>query len=72
MGERPLAALLQGLSEVDPLACPTWHSAMRIIAFIKPRSVIDQMLTRRRTRATRAPHLPADAPPPAAGLHSAT
>ena len=31
---RRWAALLQQIFEVDPLACPTCHGAMRIVAFI--------------------------------------
>jgi len=49
---RRWAALLQQLFEVDPLACPTCRGPMRIIAFITQTSVIDQILTHLRTRAT--------------------
>ena len=42
VGMRVKAALLQQIFEVDPLACPTCHSAMRIVAFITQASVIDQ------------------------------
>ena len=56
MGEAPTAALLQQLFEVDPLACPTCHGAMRLVAFITRASMIDQILTHRRTRAAHATH----------------
>ena len=51
---RRWAALLQQIFEVDPLACPTCHGAMRIVACITQASVIDQILTHLRTRASRA------------------
>ena len=51
---RRVAALLQQNFEVDPHACPTCHGARRIIAFITQRSVIDQILTHLRIRATGA------------------
>jgi hypothetical protein len=44
MGEGPTAALLQQIFEVDPLAGPTCHGAMRIVACITQASVIDQIL----------------------------
>ena len=60
---RRWAALLQQIFEVDPLACPTCHGVMRIVAFITQTSVIDQILTHLRTHAatqrptaTAAPH----------------
>ena len=53
---RRWAALLQQIFEVDPLACPTCHGAMRIVAFITQASVIDQILTHRRTRTAREAH----------------
>jgi hypothetical protein len=56
VGEGPTAALLQQLVEVDPLACPTCHGAMRLVAFITQASVIDQILTHLRTRAAREAH----------------
>lgn len=49
---RRWAALLQQVFEVDPLACPTCHATMRVVAFITQASVIDQILTHLRTRAT--------------------
>ena len=48
---RRRATLLQQIFEVDPLACPSGHGAMRIVAFITQPSVIDQLLTHRRARA---------------------
>ena len=41
---RRWAALLQQFFEVDPLACPTCHGPIRMVAFISQASVIDQML----------------------------
>ncbi len=58
-----LALLLQQIFEVDPLACPTCHGAMRIVAFITQASVIDQILTHLRTRAAHATHADARSPP---------
>jgi hypothetical protein len=49
--------------EVDPLRCPTCHGAMRIVAFITQTSVIDQILTHLRTRASRAAHAGPRSPP---------
>jgi hypothetical protein len=60
---RRWAALLQQLFEVDPLACPTCHGAMRIVAFITQASVIDQILAHLRTRPAHAPHAGARSPP---------
>ena len=57
---RRWAALRQQIFEVDPLAGPTCHGAMRIVALITPTSVIDQILTHLRTRA---PHAGARSPP---------
>jgi len=53
---RRWATLLQQMFEVDSLACPTCHGAMRIVAFITQASVIDQILAHLRTRASRAAH----------------
>ena len=50
---RRWAALRQQIFEVDPLACPSCHGAMRTVAFITQTSGIDQILTHRRTRASR-------------------
>jgi hypothetical protein len=50
---RRWAALLQQMFEVDPLACPTGHGPMRVVAFITQVSVIDRILAHRRTRAAR-------------------
>ena len=47
---RQWAAVLQQISEVDPLACPSCHGAMRIVAVITQASVIDQILAHLRTR----------------------
>jgi hypothetical protein len=55
---RRWATLLQQLFEVDPLACPTCHGPMRIVACITQASVIDQILAHLRTRASRAAHAP--------------
>ena len=59
---RRWAALLQQLVEVDPLACPTCHSAMRIVAFITRASVIDQFLAHLRARLAPAAHTGARGP----------
>jgi hypothetical protein len=47
---RRWAALARQITEVDPLACPSCHGVMRISAFITQASVINQILTHRRTR----------------------
>ena len=60
---RRWAALLQQIYEVDPLACPTCHGAMRVVAFITQTSVIDQILTHLRTRAAREAHAGPRSPP---------
>ena len=57
------AALLRQILEVDPLACPACHGVMRIVAFITPSSVIDQILTHLRTRAARESHAGPRSPP---------
>jgi len=49
--------------EVDPLACPTCHGAMRIVAIITQTSVIDQILTHLCTRAAREAHAGPRSPP---------
>jgi len=54
VGEGPTAALLQQIVEVDPLACPSCHGVMRLVAFITQQSVIDQILAPLRTRAATA------------------
>lgn len=59
---RQWAALLQQLFEVNPLACPTCHGVMRIVTFITQPSVIDQIVTHLRARATTA-HAGARSPP---------
>ena len=60
---RRWAALLQQIFEVDPLACPTCHGVMRIVACITQASVIDQILTYLRTRAAHGGHTGARSPP---------
>jgi len=60
---RRWATLLQQIFEVDPLACPTCHGVMRIVACITEASVIDQILTHLRTRATRGAHAGPRSPP---------
>jgi hypothetical protein len=55
--------LLQQIFEVDPLACPACHGAMRLVACNTQTSVIDQILTHLRTRASRAAHAGARSPP---------
>ena len=65
-----MAALLQQIFEVDPLACPSCHGAMRIVAFITQTSVIDQILTHLRTRASRAAHAGPRSPPSTRALAS--
>jgi len=64
---RRWAALLQQIFEVDPLACPACHGAMRIVAFITQPSVIDQILAHLRTRAATAAHADARSPPSTRG-----
>ena len=59
---RRWAALLQQIFEVDPLACPSCHGTMRIVAFITQASVIDQILTHL-TRASGEAHAGARSPP---------
>ena len=59
---RRWATLLQQIFEVDPLACPTCHGVMRVVAFTTQASMIDQILARLRTRAARrAAEPPVDA-----------
>jgi hypothetical protein len=60
---RRWATLLQQMFEVDPLACPSCHGAMRIVACITQASVIDQILAHLRTRAAREAHAGARSPP---------
>jgi hypothetical protein len=60
---RRWAALLQHIFEVDPLACPFCHGPMRIVACITQASVIDQILTHLRARATPAASGTARRPP---------
>jgi hypothetical protein len=47
----------------DPLACPTCHGPMRVVAFITQASVIDQILAHLRTRAAREAHAGPRSPP---------
>ena len=60
---RRWATLLQQIFEVDPLACPSCHGTMRIVAFITQASVIDRILTHLRTRASTAAPGGARSPP---------
>ena len=60
---RRWATLLQQIFEVDPLVCPSCHGAMRIVACITQTSVIDQILTHLRTRASREAHAGPRSPP---------
>ena len=53
----------QQIFEVDPLVCPSCHGAMRIVACITQTSVIDQILTHLRTRASREAHAGPRSPP---------
>jgi len=54
---RRWAELLRRIYEVDPLACPACGGAMRILAFITERAVIDRILAhlRRARDAARGP-----------------
>ena len=63
MGISPTAALLQQICEVDALACPSGHGVMRLVSFITQSSVIDQILTPLRTRASTAVHTGPRSPP---------
>ena len=47
---RRWAALLQQIFEIDPVACPTCHGTMRVVACITQASVIDQILAHLRAR----------------------
>lgn len=60
---RRWAALLQQIFEVDALACPLCRGPMRIVAFITQPTVIDQILTHLRTRASAAAPGGARSPP---------
>lgn len=60
---RRWAALLQQIFVVDPLACPSCHGAMRIVACITQTSVTNQILTHFRTPAAREAHGAARSPP---------
>jgi len=64
---RRWAAVLQQLFEVDPLACPSCHGAMRIVACITQPSVIDQILSHLRACAATAAHGGARSPPSTRG-----
>ncbi len=70
---RRWATLLQQIFEVDPLACPTRHGPVRVVAFITQASVIDQILTHLRTRASRGPsdRAPPASPPPGTAVRPA-
>ena len=60
---RRWATLLQQSLEVDPLACPTCHGPMRVVACMTQASVIDQILAHRRIRAAREAHARPRSPP---------
>ena len=64
---RRWAAVLQQFFEVDPLACPACHGAMRIVACITQPSAIDQILSPLRARAATAAHGGARSPPATRG-----
>jgi len=66
---RRWAALLQHINEVHPLACPSCHAVMRIIAFITQASVINQILTHLRTRVSATAPGGARSPPSHRCLH---
>ena len=69
---RRWAALLQQIFEVDPLACPSCHGTMRVVAFLTQASVIDQILTHLRSRAAHAvARSPDRCGPPRAGSRHA-
>ncbi len=62
---RRWAALLRQIFEVDPLRCPTCQGAMRIVAVITLRSVIEQILAHLGTRTTAAARSPPSTRAPA-------
>jgi hypothetical protein len=64
---RRWAALLQQIVEVDPLACPCGHGAMRLVACINQTSIIELILIPRRTRASREAHAGPRSPPSTRG-----
>ncbi len=64
---RRWATLLQQICEVDPLACPSGHGVMRLVACITPPSVIDQILAHLRTGVEAAAHGAARSPPSTRG-----
>ena len=59
---RRWAALLRRFSR--PLACPTCHGPMRVVAFITQTSVIDRILVHLRGRSARESHAGPRKPPP--------
>ena len=63
-------ALLQEIFEVDPLVCPQCAGSMRLVAFLTPSTVIDQILTPLRTRSAPStlPEVPECRPPPPGSL----
>jgi len=67
---RRWAALLQQIFEVNPLACPSCHGAMRIVAFITQTSVIDRPWPPPLTAARTAPTAPVRAAGHAAAPHA--
>jgi len=56
VGEGPTAALLQQIFEVDPLACPSCHGAMRLVAFITQTSVIRRLVRQPSARSAITPY----------------
>ena len=59
---RHWAALLQQIFEIDPVACPTCHGTMRVVACITQASVIDQILAHVRARPAPAANAGARSP----------
>ena len=60
---RRWADLLQHIFEIDPVACPTCHGTMRVVACITQASVIDQILAHFRARPAPAANAGARSPP---------
>ena len=60
---RRWADLLQQIFEIDPVACPTCHGTMRVVACITQASVIDQILAHFRARPAPAANAGARSPP---------
>ena len=60
---RHWAALLQQIFEIDPVACPTCHGTMRVVACMTQASVIDQIVAHVRARPAPAANAGARSPP---------